>query len=124
MKKKIVGLVVVASSVIMSGCAQKADSIKSTYVSPVGYEKLSCVKLKEEVFRVNKRLATISQEQANVADKDAVTMAVGLVVFAPALLFMAQGEDQKAEIGNLKGQYDTIRDVATKKNCSFAAGMR
>ena len=51
-------------------------------------------------------------------------MGVGLVVFWPALFFMAQGDDQKAEIGNLKGQYETIRDVAAKKNCSFAAGMR
>ncbi len=124
MKKKIVVIVAMASAVFMSGCAQKADSIKSTYVSPIGYEKLSCNKLKEEVLRVNKRLAFISQEQADVANKDAATMAVGLVLFAPALLFMAAGEDQKVEIGNLKGQYDTIRDIATKKNCNFVAGMR
>jgi hypothetical protein len=51
-------------------------------------------------------------------------MGVGLVVFWPALFLMAQGEDQKNEIASLKGQYETIRDVAVKKNCSFAAGMR
>ncbi len=117
-------LSVVAMSFVMVGCAQKADSIKSTYVSPIGYEKLSCNQLKDEVLRVNKRLSIISGEQASVATKDAVTMGVGVLLFPPALLFMAAGDDQKAEIGNLKGQYDTIRDVATKKNCGFSAGMR
>lgn len=112
-----------AIALLTTGCAQKADSIKATYTSPLQYEKYSCNQLKNEVLRVNKRLAEISGQQAEVANKDAAVMAVGLVVFWPALFFMAQGEDQKAEIGSLKGQYDTIRDVATKKNCDFAAGM-
>jgi hypothetical protein len=125
MKKKKIGIAMIMASVILvSGCAQKADSIKATYVSPIGYERLSCNQLKDEVLRVNKRLSIISGEQASVANKDAVTMGVGVLLFPPALLFMAAGDDQKAEIGNLKGQYDTIRDIATKKNCSFAAGMR
>lgn len=124
MQKNIIAIGTIAIGMIIGGCSQKADSIKATYVSPMGYESKSCKQLREEVIRVNKRLSVISGEQAQVADKDAVTMGVGVLLFPPALLFMAQGEDQKAEIGNLKGQYDTIRDVATKKNCSFAPGMR
>lgn len=123
-KNKKIVLGVVASIILMSGCSQKADSIKATYVSPLPYEKHSCKQLKDEVIRVNKRLAEISGQQADVANKDAVVMGVGLVIFWPALLLMAQGEDQKAEIGNLKGQYNTLRDVAAKKNCDFAASMR
>jgi len=122
MRKIISGLGVIA--LLSTGCSQRADQIKATYVSPLGYSKHSCRQLRDEVIRVNKRLADISREQANVASKDTATMAVGLVLFAPALLFMAQGEDQKNEIGSLKGQYNTIRDVATKKNCNFVAGMR
>jgi hypothetical protein len=122
MKKTIILFVSVA--LLGTGCAQKADSIKATYVSPITYEKLSCNQLKDEVIRVNKRLTEVSGQQAEVADKDAVVMGVGLVVFWPALFLMAQGEDQKNEIASLKGQYETIRDVAVKKNCSFAAGMR
>ena len=123
MKKGMV-LIGVMGLILGSGCAQKADSIKSTYVSPMTYNNKSCNQLRDEVIRVNKRLTVISGQQADVANKDAVVMGVGLVVFWPALFFMAQGDDQKAEIGNLKGQYETIRDVAAKKNCSFAAGMR
>lgn len=121
--KKMISLVGTVA-LLSTGCSQKADSIKATYVSPLPYEKHSCKQLKEEVIRVNKRLAEISGQQADVANKDAVVMGVGLVIFWPALLLMAQGEDQKAEIGNLKGQYNTLRDVAAKKNCDFAAGMR
>lgn len=116
----------VSAGIVMSllvGCAQKAGSIKATYVSPMGYEKQSCKQLKEEVFRVNKRLSLISGQQEDVANKDAVMMGVGLVLFWPALLLMAQGEDQKVEIAALKGQYDAIRDVAVKKNCNFARSM-
>ncbi|MDQ1338338.1 MAG: hypothetical protein QG617_1305 [Campylobacterota bacterium] len=124
MKNMKIGSVIVASVILMSGCSQKADSIKATYASPLPYEKHSCKQLKDEVIRVNKRLSEISGQQADVANKDAVVMGVGLVIFWPALLLMAQGEDQKAEIGNLKGQYNTLRDVAVKKNCDFAASMR
>jgi len=123
MKKNIMGLAAISIIVLMSGCAQKADSIKATYASPLPYEKHSCKQLKNEVIRVNKKLAEISGQQAATADKDAVVIGVS-VLFWPALLLMAQGEDQKVEIASLKGQYDTIRDVAAKKNCDFAASMR
>ncbi|HQR74256.1 MAG TPA: hypothetical protein PLH07_05105 [Sulfurovum sp.] len=123
MKNNINKLVVVAIVVLMTACSQKADSIKATYVSPLPYEKHSCEQLKGEVIRVNKRLAEISGQQADVANKDAVVVGVS-VVFWPAILLMALGEDQKAEVGNLKGQYNTLRDVAVKKNCDFAASMK
>lgn len=110
-------------ALLSTGCAQKAGSIKATYASPLQYEKHSCNQLKDEVLRVNQRLAVISGQQETVANKDAAVMAVTLVLFWPAVFLMAQGEDQKAEIGALKGQYDSIREVSTKKNCSFAAGM-
>jgi len=120
--QKIIGAI--AISMLISGCAKKADSIKAIYVSSMVYDSKSCKQLRDEVIKVNKRLSIISGQQADVANKDAVVMGVGLVIFWPALLLLAEGDDQKAEIGNLKGQYNTIRDVAAKKNCSFAAGMR
>ena len=58
-----------------------------------------------------------------MAEKDEVAMGVGMVLFWPALFFLAEGEDQKVEIGRLKGQYETIKNVATKKKCSFASEM-
>ena len=108
----------------MTGCAQKSSGIKATYVSPVKYEKYSCKQLREEVYRVNNRLAIISGEQDETADKDAIVMGVGLVLFAPALFFLAEGEDQKSEIGQLKGNYNSIRATAQRKKCSFAASMK
>jgi hypothetical protein len=121
---KKTSIIIALSIFIMAGCAQKADSIKASYVSPIAYEKLSCKKLEEEVIRVNTRLSKISEEQVETANKDAVVVGVGVVVFWPALLLLAAGEDQKNEIANLKGQYDTIRKVAAKKGCQFAASMR
>lgn len=124
MKKTITTVGIIAMTLIIGGCAQKAESIKATYVSPLGYQQLSCDELKEEVLRVNKRLYAISRQQSKVANKDALSIGAGALIFPPAILLMALGDDQKAEIGNLKGQYDTIKDVATDKNCSFVPAMR
>jgi len=124
MNKTILTIGVISISLLIGGCAQKAESIKATYVSPIAYQNLSCDELKEEVLRVNKRLHTISRQQSKVANKDALSLGTGALVFPPALLLMALGDDQKAEIANLKGQYDTIKNVATDKNCTFVPAMR
>jgi len=123
MKNNKIVLVAVSITLLVSGCSQKADSIKATYVSPLPYEKHSCEQLKGEVIRVNKRLTEISGQQVDAANKDAAAVGVGLV-FWPALLFLARGEDQKEEVGNFKGQYDALREVAVKKNCDFASSMK
>ncbi len=124
MKKKIAGLAVVASMILMSGCVQRVDSIKSTYVSPTEYEKLTCDQLKEEALRVNKKLSALSKGQTSSADKDTDKKGTKVLFLPPVFLFIATQDDKKSEIGSLKGQYDAIRDVATKKNCSFAEKMR
>jgi len=123
MKNNKIVLVAVSITLLVSGCSQKADSIKATYVSPLLYEKHSCEQLKGEVIRINKRLAEISGQQTDAANKDAAAVGVGLV-FWPALLFLARGEDQNEEVGNFKGQYDALREMAVKKKCDFASSMK
>lgn len=44
-------------------------------------------------------------------------MGVGLVLFWPALFFLAEG-DKKEELANLKGQYDALDQAAIQKRCS------
>ena len=120
MKKKFLFSFIVVS-VLFSGCAQKADSIKATYVSPLTYSGKSCTQLRNEVIRINNRLMVISGQQDKTANKDMVVGVVGAVVFWPALFLLAAGEDQKAEIANLKGQYEAIEKVARQKGCRFIA---
>ena len=66
----------------------------------------------------------MSIEQDSTSSKDAIVMGVGLVLFAPALLLLATGDDNEKEIAIYKGEYNAIRDAAAQKNCDFAVSLR
>jgi hypothetical protein len=123
MKKLLVGLLALLI-LLMNGCAQKADKIKAAYVTPLTYEKYSCTELKDEAIRVNKRLTEISDQQVKGVVEDAAAVGTGIIFLWPIIFFRAEDEEQKAEIRSLKGQYETIRDVAIKKKCDFVASMK
>ena len=108
-----------SSALLLVGCASSPNKIRSTYVSPVEYSHLECEQIRRELVRVNRRLGEVSGMQKKEATKDAVALGVGLVVFWPALFFML-GDDQKEEIGRLKGQYEALETVAIEKNCGYA----
>lgn len=57
--------------------------------------------------------------QKKQADTDAVAMGVGLVLFWPALFFLA-GDDQKEELARLKGEYEALQQAAIQKDCEIA----
>ena len=123
MKFKKLALLTGVVILLFSGCAQKSSSIKATYVSPIVYEKYSCRQLGQEVNRISQRVAVISGQQDKKATNDAVATTAGVIIFWPALFFLAAGDDQKVEIGQLKGRYNAIRSVAIQKRCSWAASM-
>lgn len=57
--------------------------------------------------------------QQHKANNDAVVMGVGLILFWPALFFVKGGAETENEVAQLKGQMDTIEQVAIKKKCGF-----
>ncbi len=105
---------------LVVGCATSADKVSSSYVSPLQYAALTCDQIKPELLRVNSQIVTVSGVQDDVATKDAVAMGVGMVLFWPALLFLASGDDKHAELANLKGQYEALESAAIQKNCGIA----
>lgn len=46
-------------------------------------------------------------------------MGVGLILFWPALFFLAN-KDQRVELATLKGQYEALEEAAVRKNCNVA----
>ena len=117
--KKLLFSLLVLSIVLGSGCAQRAASIEPTHISTKKYEKLSCKQLKEEFIKVDKRLALVSALQDEAAEKDAASLTVWIIGFG----YMPRGVDREEEVGKLKGESKAIKDIAEKKNCSFAASM-
>ena len=107
-----------ACAAILAGCAQRADEIAPTYVSPIAYQNYSCQQIVEESARVSARAAQAAGVQDSQASSDAVAMGVGLVVFWPALFFIG-GQDQSAELARLKGEMEALEQASIRKNCGI-----
>lgn len=115
MKRVITGTL---CATMLVGCAQRADEIAPSYVSPLAYESYTCQQIFEESKRVSARAASVAGVQDSQASNDAVAMGVGLVVFWPALFFIG-GQDQSAELARLKGEKDALEQAAIRKNCGI-----
>jgi len=118
MKKMISILVTIAFLGV--GCTQKADWIEPAYVPPTKYEKLSCKQLKEEIIKVNNTLAIVSARQDANAAKYATAQLMNMIGF----FVVDYGGDEEDTVARIKGEYEALKDVSVKKNCSFAADMK
>lgn len=119
--KNIVSAIAICTA--LSGCADHADKVHATYVSPTQYQDLSCRQIRAEVARVSHKVAEIAGTQDKTATSDAWATGVGLVLFWPSLFFIAHGDDH-VQLGELKGQYDALEQVAIEKNCDIAKEIK
>lgn len=117
--KPLVGALL-AVSVALPGCSRKAAEVAPSYVSPARFEHLDCAQVRTEIVALSTRVRQISGDQDSEAEKDAVAVGVGLVLFWPALFFL-MGEDRSGELAYLKGDYESLKQVATRKECEVAA---
>ena len=117
--KKIVAALAVCG--LLSACATASQDIPASYVSPVQYSGMSCEQIGTEVNRVQLRATELSGKQDRERQKDQAALGVGLILFAPAALFMIGG-DHKGEIAQLKGQHNALRDAAAQKSCPMTVG--
>ena len=108
---------------ITTGCSTKAKNVNASYVSPLQYQSYNCNQVGQELVRVNHRVLEVTGQQDDSANKDAVALGVGLVLFWPALFFMIGG-DKKEELGRLKGEYEALESMAIAKECNMAEEMQ
>jgi hypothetical protein len=95
-------------------------NIKASYVSPLQYQNFNCNQIGLEIGRVSRQVHEVSGQQDSTATKDAVAMGVGLVLFWPALFFLAAGDDRGDELARLKGEYESLESAAIEKECDIA----
>ena len=117
-------IVAVTTALCLASCATAPEKIGATYVSSLQYSGYDCDQLRMEMVHISSKVAEVSGAQKRQANNDAVAMGVGLVLFWPALFFLAGGNDRKAELGNLKGQYDALTEVAIQKKCPVADELK
>jgi hypothetical protein len=118
--KKIFICMISTAVIFISGCASRPDDITAAYVSPVLYQNLTCEQLSLEAQTVSARAAAAAGTQNRKANQDAAAMAVGIIIFWPAL-FLTKGDGaQAAEVARLKGEMQAIEHASIAKNCGIA----
>ena len=109
--------ITLAATLALAGCASQPDSIAAAYVSPTPYAGLSCSQLSAEGQRVQTRLTQATAAQQQSASSDGAKMAVALVLFAPAALFIGGDKAPAAELASLKGQAQAVQASSAAKGC-------
>jgi hypothetical protein len=117
MKKFMLGLA--AAGLIVSGCATAPEKVAPAYVSPVQFANYDCDQIRVELERVSHRVTEVSGQQRKKRNQDTAAVAVGVVIFWPALFFL-MSDDNKAELSRLKGEYEALNRTAVEKKCPVA----
>ncbi|HVX36677.1 MAG TPA: hypothetical protein VHC71_10720 [Hyphomicrobium sp.] len=115
--KKVV--VVALACLPIAGCASSSSDITAQYVSPLEYSNYNCEQIGAEAQRVSARASELAGIQDSKATSDSVAMGVGLVLFWPSLLFIKGDGQTAAELGHLKGEFETLQKVSITKNCNL-----
>ena len=104
---------------ICAGCASSSDKIGAQYVSPLQYTSYDCGQLSMEAQRISSRVAQLAGVQDQKATNDAIATGVALVIFWPAAFLVGGNDHNSAELGRLKGEFETIEQVSIQKKCGF-----
>ncbi len=109
---------ILLAALSVSACASNPDKIQSSYVSPVQYADYSCKQVSQEMTNVSRRVSELYGSLDKEASNDSAQMAVGLILFWPALFFLEGGDGpEAAEYARLKGEREALEKVAVQKNC-------
>lgn len=110
----------IASSLLiaLTGCASKPSEMPTAYVSPLKYKDYDCDQIVMEMDYVSNRTTTLYTNLNKKASDDSAQMAVGMIIFWPALFFLEGGDGpEAAEYSTLKGEFEALRQAAIKKKC-------
>lgn len=102
---------------MMAACASSPDNISSSYVSPLVYADYDCDQTREEMIRLQTRVAEVTGQQRKASRNDKIATGVGLVIFWPALFFLMSDSDKKDELARLKGEYEALQKAGISKKC-------
>jgi hypothetical protein len=105
-------LVCVAAA-LAAGCAKSPESIAPAYISPLSYQNFACDQLAEENVRVAAALAQASQQQRDARTNDTVG-----VIFLGLPVSTLSGGNVADQVARLKGEQQTLGQVAMQKRCT------
>ena len=105
----------------IAACAPQPDQVTGTYVSPTTYSSYKCSQLVTERNLVVQKVNELNVAQKRKADNDGTAMAVGMILFWPALFFLGSKNDVSPQLASMKGNYDALTAAGVSKRCFPAA---
>ena len=105
---------------LIVGCASDPMEIEPQYVSPVQYQQFDCDQISAEMGRISRRTSELFGQLDELHSDDEAQMAVGMILFWPALFFLEGGDGPEAvEYARLRGKVDALEEVAIEKQCDM-----
>jgi hypothetical protein len=115
--RRIASAVLLPFVVLSSGCATKGAEVQASYVPAARYSDLDCKTLSIEIVEVQTRAGQLSGALDSAAGKDAGLVAVGVILFWPALFFVGGDKGKEAELARMKGEHEALTRAYKQKNC-------
>lgn len=112
-------IIFIALAVVLSGCVTNPDKIGANHVSALKYQNYDCDQLAMEAATIERKVNDLYGHLKKESSKDAWATGVGVVLFWPALFFLAGNENvNETEYAQLKGEYEAIREAQVQKKCA------
>lgn len=125
--KSIALVLLCGGALTLAGCATSSGQIASAYSSPLQYQSYNCQQLGYEDQALVSRVTSLGGQIDKRATNDKIAAGVGIVLFWPALFLIKGDSAASAEYARLKGEHESIQQIATMKGClggSLASGSR
>ena len=107
--------IITVATLAITACATQPANIEATHVPSGTYSATECSRLQTDIVDAEAALDEAIADQQGDADADAVAMGVGLVLFAPALLFLAATDDNEDAIARAKGELNAMEAEADRR---------
>ncbi|MGR3541739.1 MAG: hypothetical protein ACU0BS_09950 [Hasllibacter sp.] len=114
MKKTVLALCAAST---LAACATPPDEVGRAYVSPATFGHMNCRQLLAEEARLVAHVNDLTGRQQSQADNDAAMMAVGMILFWPALFALSAGSDHEHDLRQARGQHDAILAARQSRGC-------
>lgn len=112
-------LAVIFAASALTGCASSSTDVVASYVSPLAYERHSCVQLQQEAERISARAVQLAGAQDSARTRDVVATTVGVIVLWPVLFAVRGDNATTAELARMKGEMEAIERTSIQKKCAI-----
>ncbi len=104
---------------LLFACADSSEDIAAAYVSPDKYSGYSCKQIDKEARSIAVYATRANAAQDDQASSDAGAVAVGAILFLPALFFIGGDDENASEVARLKGELQALEQVSDRKKCGI-----